>query len=300
MSTTSAPSRSRGISAAAPPAHSPGSKGSGRSFGVIAWTVLIIFSVIWLIPSFWAIKTSLTSNSTAALGAIPIVKDWHLTTASYQTLLKGGDIWQWYLASAVTGVVTVFLSMLVCTMAGYALSRMRFKGSTLMMGLIVLGVMIPGQVLIVPLFALLNQLGILGTYWSVILPQVPQVIAVFVFKHFFDSLPKDFEEAARIDGAGYWQTYTRILLPLSRPVIAAMSIVTFVGVWNNLLLPLFVLTNPKLMTIPVGLATVQGSFGQRYADIQASSILGALPLIVLFLIFQRQVVEGVAGSGIKG
>ncbi|WP_203567626.1 carbohydrate ABC transporter permease [Aestuariimicrobium ganziense] len=293
-------STSNGISAAAPAARIPGEKGSGRGFTVTAWVILITLSILWLIPSLWAMKTSFTDNGVSALGAPAILEGWNLTTDSYETLLRGGDIWNWYLASFVTGVLTVFLSMLVCTMAAYALSRLEFKGRRWAMLLIVMGVMIPGNVLIVPLFALLNQLSLLGTYWAVILPQVPQVIAVFVFKRFFDGLPKEFEEAARIDGASYWRIFRSVVLPLSRPVIAAMSIVTFVGVWNNLMLPLFVLTNPRLMTIPVGLATVQGSFGQRVSDIQASSILGALPLVILFLIFQRQVVEGVAGSGLKG
>jgi len=164
----------------------------------------------------------------------------------------------------------------------------------------VAGIMIPPQVLIVPIFQELNVVGLLNTYWAVIFPQVPAVIALFVFKQFFDGLPKELEESARIDGASFWTIYRSIIMPLSRPVIGAMSIVTFVGVWNNLILPLFVLSNPKLMTIPVGLATVQGSYGQRVSDIQASSILGAIPLVILFLIFQKRIVQGIAGTGLKG
>jgi multiple sugar transport system permease protein len=290
-----------GVSAAAPAArHEATSVRSGRRFTIISWVVLVAFAVLWLIPSLWAIKTSLTSNATSSLGAGPILSDWHLTLSSYATLLTASDLWNWYLASAITSVVTVVLTVFFGTMAAYALSRLRFRGRNLVFGLMLLGIMIPPQVLVVPVFAELNAVGLLNTYWAVILPQVPSVIAVFVFKQFFDGLPRDFEEAARIDGAGFWTTYRTIILPLSRPVIAAMSIVTFVGVWNNLILPLFVLSNPKLMTIPVGLATVQGSFGQRLSDIQASSVLGALPLVILFLIFQRQIVEGVAGSGLKG
>jgi multiple sugar transport system permease protein len=291
-----------GVSIAAPAARTATNAGrsSELTFTVISWLVLVVFSVLWLIPSLWALKTSLTSNATSSIGAGPILKDWHLTLESYTTLLRGGDIWNWYLASVVTSVVTVLLTVFFGSMAAYALSRLEFRGRRLVFVLIIAGVMIPPQVLIVPVFQELNAVGLLNTYWSVILPQVPAVIAVFVFKQFFDGLPKDFEEAARIDGAGFWTTYRSIILPLSRPVIGAMSIVTFVGVWNNLILPLFVLSNPKLMTIPVGLATVQGSYGQRLSDIQASSILGALPLVILFLIFQRRIVEGVAGSGLKG
>ena len=294
--------RSRdGVSAAAPAARvATNSENSGRTFTVVSWVILVVFAVIWLLPSLWAIKTSFTSNATSAIGAGPILKDWHLTGASYSTLVQNGNLWNWYLSSFVTSVVTVLLTVLFASMAAYPLSRMKFRGRRLVFVLMVAGILIPPQVLIVPVFQELNVVGLLNTYWAVIFPQVPAVIALFVFKQFFDGLPKDFEESARIDGASFWRIYRSIIMPLSKPVIAAMSIVTFVGVWNNLILPLFVLSNPKLMTIPVGLATVQGSYGQRVSDIQASSILGALPLVILFLVFQRRIVEGVAGSGLKG
>jgi multiple sugar transport system permease protein len=290
-----------GVSAAAPAARVESTgRSSGRAFTIISWVVLIVFALLWLAPSLWAVKTSLTSNATTAIGTGPILRDWNLTLGSYTTLLSGGNLWNWYLASAVTSVVTVVLTVLFASMAAYALSRLQFKGRRIVFLLLIAGIMVPPQVLIVPVFLELNAVGLLNTYWAVILPQVPAVIAVFVFKQFFDGLPKDFEEAARIDGAGFWTIYRSVIMPLSSPVVGAMAIVTFVGVWNNLILPLFVLTNPKLMTIPVGLASVQGSFGQRLSDIQASSILGALPLVILFLIFQRRIVEGVAGSGLKG
>ncbi|HET9649216.1 MAG TPA: carbohydrate ABC transporter permease [Microlunatus sp.] len=288
-----------GVSMAAPAPRRENAS-SGRGFTVVSWLLLIIFSVLWLVPSLWAIKTSLTPNEVSALGAGPILKHWQLTLEPYATILSGGDIWSWYLASAITSVLTVLLTVVFASMAAYAISRLRFPGRKLVFALMIGGIMIPPQVLVVPVFQELGAVGLLNTYWAVILPQVPSVIALFVFKQFFDGLPREFEESARIDGAGFWTIYRRIVMPLSKPIIAAMAIVTFVGVWNNLILPLFVLSNPDLMTIPVGLATVQGSFGQRLSDIQASSILGALPLVILFLIFQRRIVEGFAGSGLKG
>lgn len=301
--TAAGPRRHRsGVSivAPAPRVASNSSRRSDRTFSLVSWIVLIVFAVLWLIPSLWAIRTSLTSNGTAALGAESILKDWHLTLGSYQTLLSGGDMWNWYLASFVTAILTVIFAVFFASMAAYAVSRMRFRGRRAVFLAFIGGILVPPQVLVVPVFQELNVVGLLNTYWAVILPQIPAVIAVFVFKQFFDGIPRDFEESARIDGAGFWRIYRSIVMPLSKPVIAAMAIVTFVGTWNNLILPLFVLSNPKLMTIPVGLATVQGSYGQRLADIQASSILGALPLVILFLIFQRRIVEGVAGSGLKG
>ena len=146
---------------------------------------------------------------------------------------------------------------------------------------------------------ILGAVDLLNTFWAVILPQVPAVIAVFVFKQFFDGLPRDFEESARIDGAGFWRIYRSIVMPLSRPVVSAISIITFVTVWNNLILPLFVLSNPKLMTIPVGLATVQGSYGQRFRHpglVAARCAAVGDPV----LIFQKRIVEGVTGSAVKG
>ena len=288
------------VSGAAPARQTSTSRVSGRTFNIVALIVLIVFAIIWLIPSLFALKTSLTDNGTAALGASAILSNWNPTLASYASYFQSGDIWNWYIASAITSVVTAVLTVFFASMAAFALSRLRFRGSNLVLLLIILGIMIPSQVLIVPIFQELNALSLLNTYWSVIFPQVPAVIAVFIFKQFFDGIPRELEEAARIDGAGLWKIYWSVILPLSRPVIAAVTILTFVGVWNNLLLPLFVLSNPNLMTIPVGLATVQGSFGQRYADIQAGAILAALPLIILYLIFQRRIVEGVTGSGLKG
>ena len=147
---------------------------------------------------------------------------------------------------------------------------------------------------------LFGSVHLLNTFYAVFLPQVPTAVAVFVFKQFFDGLPKDLDEAARIDGASSLRIYRQVIMPLSRPAVAAVTIFTFVTTWNNLLWPLLVLTNPDLMTIPVGLATVQGAFGIRYADTMATAILGALPLIAVFLLFQRNIVEGIAGTGLKG
>jgi len=300
------PTRKSALSGAAPAARVvTGKKDTSlRTFNILCGVFLGIFAVLWLIPSLWALRTSLTPNATSALGAQPILNGLldpsSYTTASYAALVRGGDIWNWYLASAITSIVTVVLVVVTASMAAYPLARLRFRGRRLVMLLLVGGLLIPPQVLIVPIFQELNALRLLNTYWAVIFPQVPAVIAVFVFMGFFNGLPRELEESARIDGASFWTIYRTLIMPLSRPVISAMAIVTFVGVWNNLILPLFVLSNPKLMTIPVGLATVQGSYGLRYSDIQASTILGALPVIILFLLFQRRIIQGIAGTGLKG
>lgn len=270
-----------------------------RLFNRVCLGVVIAVAIIWLIPLLWAIDTSLKPNAETA--DLPVT--WWIkqpTVDSYASILQAGDIWNWYASSLLIGVITVTLTVITASMAAFALSRMTFRHHGLALGLILAGLLIPGQVLIVPLFREMSTLGLLNTYWSVILPQVPTAIAVFVFKQFIDGIPGELEEAARIDGAGWWRIYWTIALPLIRPAIAAVTIFTFIWSWNSLLWPLLVLASPDVMTIPVGLATVRGTFGIRYADTMATALLGGLPLIALFLFFQRQIVEGVAGTGLKG
>jgi multiple sugar transport system permease protein len=259
--------------------------------------VLIAFALIWLVPIAWTIDTALKPNAETTN---PTWRIQNPTLESFRTLFAQGSIWNWYASSFITSTLTAAATVLTASMAGFALSRMRFRTRWLVFWFILIGIMIPHQVLVVPQFKEIAGLHLLNTYWAVILPQIPSAIAVFIFKQFFDGLPRDLDEAARVDGAGYFRTYWRIVLPLSRPVVSAVAIFTFVWTWNNLLWPLLVLTNPKLMTIPVGLATVQGTYGIRYADTMASAILGALPLVLIFVFFQRRIVEGIAGTGLKG
>ena len=285
--TTAAPSADRGDS-------------SARVFDILCLVVLVALVVLWLAPTLWAINTSLKTNGVAALGAGEILADTHWTFASYAQLLGGGSMTTWLLSSAVISLTVVALTVFVASLAAYALSRLQFRGKNVVLGVVLAGLMIPPQVLIVPWFREFGVLGLLNTYWAVILPAVPQAVAVFVFKQFFDGLPKEIEESARIDGASYWTIYRVLIMPLSRPAVSAVAIFTLVVTWNDLLWPLVALTNPDIMTVPVGLATVGGTFSQRYADTMAGAILGALPLLLLFLFFQRRIVEGIAGTGLKG
>jgi multiple sugar transport system permease protein len=206
----------------------------------------------------------------------------------------------WYVSSAITSTLTALITVVTGSMAAFALSRMRFRYKNLAFWFILIGIMIPGQVLIVPQFREFDSVNLLNTFWAVILPQAPTAIAVFIFKQFFDGLPRDLDDAAKVDGAGYFRIYRTVALPLARPAVAAVAIFTFVTTWNNLLWPLLVLSNPDLMTVPVGMATVQGNFGIRYADTMATAVLGALPLVAVFLLFQRHIVQGIAGTGLKG
>jgi multiple sugar transport system permease protein len=268
-----------------------------KLFNRICAGVLIAFALIWLVPLLWAVDTALKPNAETTRTTWLIDSP---TLDAFTRTLRDTDMWSWYGASFIVSSLAAIGTVFVASMAAFALSRMRFRYKNIVFWAILAGIMIPGQVLIVPWFREFDTLRLLNTYWAVILPQIPAAIAVFIFKQFFDGLPRDLEEAARMDGASFFRVYRRIVLPLARPAVAAVAIFTFVTTWNDLLWPLLVLSNPDLMTVPVGLATVQGAFGIRYADTMASAILGAIPLVAVFLLFQRQIVQGIAGSGLKG
>jgi multiple sugar transport system permease protein len=268
-----------------------------RLFNATCVGVLIAFAAIWLVPLLWALDTAIKPNAETTN---PTWRIENPTLESFRTLLEQGDILNWYAASFITSTLTAIGTVLTASLAAFALSRMRFRYRWVIFWFVLIGIMIPNQVLIVPQFREFQAVNLLNTYWAVVLPQIPTAIAVFIFKQFFDGLPKDLDEAARIDGAGFFLIYRTIAMPLARPAASAVAIFSFVWSWNNLLWPLLALTNPKLMTIPVGLATVQGTYGIRYADTMASALLGALPLVLVFLLFQRRIVEGIAGTGLKG
>jgi len=268
-----------------------------KLFNRICLGVLIAFALLWLVPIAWALDTALKPNSETTTVTWAIDDP---TLGAFARVFTQTDMLNWYAASFITSALTALVTVVTGSMAAFALSRMKFRYKNAAFWFILIGIMIPGQVLIVPQFREFDAVNLLNTFWAVVLPQAPTAIAVFIFKQFFDGLPRELDDAAKVDGASGMRIYRTVAMPLSRPAIAAVGIFTFVHTWNNLLWPLLVLSNPKLMTVPVGLATVQGDFGIRYADTMATALLGALPLIAVYLLFQRHIVRGIAGTGLKG
>jgi multiple sugar transport system permease protein len=272
----------------------------GSKIGNIsALIVLIILAIIWIVPILWAIDTSLKPEGETT--AIPI--SWfasHFTLAAFVSTLATSSLPIWYVNSFLTSAIISVVTVALASMAAFSFSRIPFRGRNVLFWIILAGIMIPGQILIVPLFTQMQALGLVDTYWSIILPQIASPIAVFIFKQYFDGIPYELEEAATMDGASLFRVYWQIWMPLARPAIAAVAIFAFVISWNNFLLPFIMISGNNTMTVPVGLATVQTSFGIRYAQIMASAILGGIPVLVVFLFFQRQIVQGFAATGLKG
>lgn len=276
-----------------------GSDPRTRAFNALCGTVVVLLALIWLVPLAWAVVTSLRPE-----GEITVhPSSWwtaHWTLAGYRQVIDSSDMLVWYMNSFITAGLSALVSVVTCSMAGFALARTRFGGRRFILGLLLAGLVIPPQVLIIPLFQEFSAIHLTNTYWSLILPTAPNVIAVFVFMTFFRGIPSSLAEAARIDGASWFRLYRSVYLPLSRPAISAVAILTFVWTWNNFLWPLLVLSSTKTMTIPVGLASVASGYGAHYAEVMASTVLGALPLLAVFVLFQRQITEGVTSSGLKG
>ncbi len=263
----------------------------------IALVIAAALAALWLIPLLWAVDTSFKPESETT--RVPL--DWipsQFTLDAYRQVIAAGQIGQWMLNSAITAAVVTVLVVLLSSMAAYGFARTRFRGRKVLFALVIAGIVVPPQVLVVPLFAEMVSLGLVDTYWGIILPQVAAPIMVYILKKFFDALPRELEEAALIDGASRLRIYWQVVMPLSRQVLAAVAIFTFVITWNNFLWPFVVATDPDTMTLPVGLATVQTTYGVRYAQIMATVVLGALPLLVVFVLFQRQIVRGIAHTGL--
>jgi len=267
---------------------------------VVAFAILAVLALSWLVPVLWAVVTSLQPEAEAPSLPLTLVPDGGFTIEAYRNVLLEGNVPRWALNSVITATGVTVITVAISALAGYALSRLKFAGRKFLMGLIVASILIPAQILIVPLFQLMNGMNLVDTYWGIILPQVVAAPMVFILKIFFDQLPIELEEAARVDGASRMRILLQIILPLSRPILGAVSIFVFIGAWNNFLWPYIVTNDSTLMTLPVGLQTVVSAYGIQYAQSMAQAVLAALPLIVAFLFFQRQIIKGISTTGITG
>jgi multiple sugar transport system permease protein len=269
-----------------------------KAFNRLAATCLTLFALIWLVPFAWALITSLRPDSEIA--AHP-TRPWSsgLSLDAYRSAWDASPIGWWYVNSFIISTLAVIFTVIVCSMAAFGLVHLKFRGRYAVFGLILAGLMLPTEALVLPQFMEFRALHLLGTYWAIILPAVALPVAVFVFHAFIKGIPIALIEAARIDGASWWRIYYQVVMPLCRPAISAVAILTFITSWNAFLWPLLVLTQTKSQTIPVGLSGLVGGAAIQYAETMASAVLGILPLLAVFLLLQRQITQGVANTGIK-
>ena len=273
----------------------------------IALTLALgLLAVIWLAPIVWVMVTSL--KLTADIVRLPPEWiPWPVTLEHYQEVLfsssRTARIGRAFGNSLVIALGAVVIVVVTAAMAAYPLARMRFPGRDLVFTLLVGSLMIPNAVVLVPQYVLVQQLGWLSTYQGLIVPEAAMTFAfgVFLLRQFFVTMPGDLEEAARIDGANTWQIFSRIVLPLSQPVLAALAIFAFRSAWNDFLWPLIAVNKPEMFPLPVALALLRSAYSsESYGPIMAGAALSALPLLVVFIIANQRIVEGVRVSGLKG
>src|SRR5215471_8930867 len=278
----------------------------GWSRRVALSVIMTAFAVLWLLPAVWVLVTSLKLTENI-VRVPPEWIPWPVTIAHYGEVLfsssRTARIGRAFLNSTVVSLGSVALVVLTSAMAAYPLARMRFRGRDAIFALLVGSLMIPNAVVLVPQYVLVQRLGWLSTYQGLIVPEAAMTFAfgVFLLRQFFLTMPGDLEEAARIDGANAWQIFTRIVLPLCQPVLAALAIFAFRSAWNDFLWPLIAVNKPEMFPLPVALALLRGAYAaESYGPIMAGAVLSALPLLIVFLVANRRIVEGVRVSALKG
>ena len=275
-----------------------------NSFG--SYVILILFALLFIMPFVLAAISSFKSLPDINQNPVALTFDSELGSPTTEGLDRLNNdrirIPRWALNSTIQTVSVTLGRLFLATLAGFALSRLEFKGRWLVFGAVIAVQAVPGIVLVIPKFLVMKELGILNTYWGLIVPMIFDAFAIFMMKGFFDQVPREVEEAAALDGASLWQTYSRVMLPLVSPGIIALTILSVQGTWNEFLHSLLATTsNPDIRTLPVGLA-LRGAFGENNPrnTLMAASLITTIPMAIVFFTFQRYFRQGVAASGSKG
>ena len=262
--------------------------------------IVLIAAIIWIFPLYWALTTSLRSEERIASASGGVLID-EFNFSAYTEVLSNSKLPLWYLNSVGTSVIITLVVMLFGMMCAYALSQLRFPGRKMLYLAVVAGFMVPLPALYVAQFVLMNDMGLVNSWSGIILPQLIVPVVVIVYKQFFDAVPKEMREAVVLDGGGEFTLLFKLYLPLNWGITTALSIITFIIAWNNFFWPFLIVTSEELMTIPVGITQVNDTFGVAYARMMALALLAAAPVIITYLVFQKQVTNAVMiSSGVKG
>jgi multiple sugar transport system permease protein len=266
----------------------------------VAYVSLVVLALLWLAPFLWAVITSFKSETDASATPVTIVPAGGFTTQRWEAIFAGGNVMMWMGNSVLVAIAVTAITLVVSVLAAYAFSRLDFPLKRVLFALTIASIMVPAQIFVIPLFDEMLALNLVDTYWGMILPQCISPVMIFVLKRFFDEIPRELEDAARVDGASRLRILLSVVLPLSRSIIAAVAIFVFIGAWNNFFWPFIVTNDPNLMTLPVGLQTVTPGYGVTYSLRMAQAVLAAAPLILVFVFFQRQIIRGISTTGIAG
>jgi multiple sugar transport system permease protein len=266
---------------------------------VLTHVALTVGGLIMVFPFVWQVLMSLSTNA-QVMSVPPTFWPGELQFGNYAEVFDKIPFFDQLWVSFLITALRTFGQLVLCTLAGYAFARMPFRGKNIVFAIVLSLLMVPPQIYLIPQYLIIQDLGLLNTAFGVALPGFFSAFGIFLMRQAFVNLPVELEEAARLDGANPVQTFFRVMLPLVGPSLSALIIITVLWSWNDLLWPLVVATRAKDMPLSVGLATLQGQFSTDYSVLMAASLLAVLPVLVLFLVLQRRVVQGLAFSGMKG
>lgn len=257
-------------------------------------------ALITLLPLLWLISTSLKSPAENIFQFPPQLWPSQPTFQNYITVWQTNPFGQYLFNSTVVAALTVSINLLFCSLAAYPLARLDFRGRDLIFAGVISTIMIPFQIVMIPLYILTVQLGLKNTYLGIIFPSLASAFGIFLLRQAFQGVPKELEEAARIDGCTELGIWWHVMLPAIRPALVTLAIFVFIGSWSDFLWPLIVLDRPEYYTLPLGVATLAGTFSLDWRLIAAGSVISIAPVLVFFLLVQRYIVPTDAGSGVKG
>lgn len=261
--------------------------------------ILFALLIVYVFPLFIMFMTSLRPEGSLLTVMNELIPS-QVTFKNYKDVWLSGPFDRYFLNSAFISICVTLGNVVLALMVAYAFARRRFVGKKLLFGTVLLSMMIPAQMLMIPTFILMKHLGWLNTYWALIVPSLVMPFNIFLLRQYILQLPISLEEAAMLDGAGPFQIVFRIVLPLCKPVLAVVGINTFLGSWNTFIYPFLLTNTTEMRTLPVGLALYKGLHGVDWVHLMAGSSLAALPVIVVFLIFQKLIISGLTAGAEKG
>lgn len=261
---------------------------------------IFIFAIAlgFIFPFIWMISTSFKFEADVMEFPFHIIPE-EINTSNYKTVWQTETFPVYYRNSIVVTVLTVLGDMCLTSMAAYSFARLRFRGKNIIFSLYLSAMMIPTQVILLPKYIIFGLLGINNTHLALILPGICSIFSIFLLRQFFMTIPLDLSEAAKIDGAGYVRTFLQVILPLAKPGLVTLVLISTMWSWNDYINPLIFLSDDRLFTLTVGLQRFQESNSSNYAVIMAGTVSAILPVVILFIIFQKQFVASIASSGIK-
>ena len=264
------------------------------------YSLLGAIAIVMLIPLVWLISTSLKSPTEDIFQFPPQFLPAQPTIANFIEVWQTNPFGRYLFNSTLVAVLTVGLNLLFCALAAYPLARLNFRGREVFFTLIVTTIMIPFQIVMIPLYVLAVQLGLRNSYLGVIFPAIASAFGIFLLRQAFQGVPKELEEAGRMDGCSELGIWWYVMIPAIRPALVTLAIFVFIGSWSDFLWPLIVLDRPEYYTLPLGVATLAGTFSLDWRLIAAGSVISIAPILLFFIVMQRYIVPTESGSGVKG